>query len=123
MYDDLRLLLFNDSAIAGESAGYAMGLVMLGSGSQKALDEMLQYAHETQHEKIIRGLAVGMGFVMYGREEDADELVETLLNDAVRPSTLFCFLCKVLIYKISRIGRGIALWWYPYHFHGLRRDR
>lgn len=63
---------------------------MLGSGSDKAIDEMLQYAHETQHEKIIRGLAIGISFVMYGREEMADTLIETLLGDAVsrcsRPS-------------------------------------
>lgn len=83
MYDDLRDVLFNDSAIAGEAAGYAMGLVMLGSGSEKAIDEMLQYAHETQHEKIIRGLAIGISFVMYGKEELADTLIETLLGDAV----------------------------------------
>ncbi|BGP13392.1 proteasome regulatory particle base subunit [Rhodosporidiobolus nylandii] len=82
VYDSLRDVLFNDSAIAGEAAGYAMGLVMLGTGSDKALDEMLQYAHETQHEKIIRGLALGMAFLMYGREEGADGLVETLLGDA-----------------------------------------
>ncbi|GAA6007268.1 hypothetical protein JCM10207_001565 [Rhodosporidiobolus poonsookiae] len=82
VYDSLRTILFNDSAVAGEAAGYAMGLVMLGSASPKALDEMLQYAHETQHEKIIRGLAMGLAFVMYGKEEEADGLVETLLGDA-----------------------------------------
>ncbi|SCV74944.1 BQ2448_7973 [Microbotryum intermedium] len=82
IYDELRNVLFNDSAIAGEASGYAMGLVMLGTASEKALDEMLQYAHETQHEKIIRGLAVGISFLMYGKEEEADGLVETLLGDA-----------------------------------------
>ncbi|GAA5876527.1 hypothetical protein JCM16303_003569 [Sporobolomyces ruberrimus] len=82
IYDALRDVLFNDSAIAGEAAGYAMGLVMLGSGSAKALDEMVQYAHETQHEKIIRGLAVGVAFVLYGKEEEADEMIESLLSDA-----------------------------------------
>ncbi|GAA5860169.1 hypothetical protein JCM8547_009213 [Rhodosporidiobolus lusitaniae] len=82
IYDALRDVLFTDSAIAGEAAGYAMGLVMLGTASDKAIDEMLQYAHETQHEKIIRGLAVGLAFVMYGREEEAEGLVEKLLGDA-----------------------------------------
>ncbi|GAA5990775.1 hypothetical protein JCM11641_002034 [Rhodosporidiobolus odoratus] len=82
VYDALRTLLFNDSAVAGEAAGYSMGLVMLGTGSEKALDEMLQYAHETQHEKIIRGLALGIAFLMYGREEAADKAVEGLLGDA-----------------------------------------
>jgi membrane protease subunit (stomatin/prohibitin family) len=44
VYEDLRVVLFNDSAVAGEAAGYAMGLVMLGTFSDKALEEMLQYA-------------------------------------------------------------------------------
>jgi 26S proteasome regulatory subunit N2 len=42
---------------------------------------MLTYAHETQHEKIIRGLALGLALVMFGREEEADVLIEQLLLD------------------------------------------
>lgn len=81
IYDELRDTLFNDSAVAGEAAGYAMGLVMLGTGSERALDEMLQYAHETQHEKIIRGLAVGISLLMYGKQEEADACIDTLMAD------------------------------------------
>jgi 26S proteasome regulatory subunit N2 len=84
VYEDLRTVLFNDSAVAGEAAGYAMGLVMLGAASQKALDEMLQYAHETQHEKIIRGLAMGISFLFYGKQQEADGIIETLASDQVR---------------------------------------
>lgn len=83
LYDDLKNVLYNDSAVAGEAAGYAMGLVMLGTASPKAVDEMLQYAHETQHEKIIRGLALGLAFLMYGKQEEAEDLIETLCADKV----------------------------------------
>ena len=69
--------------MAGEASGYAMGLIMLGSASEKALDEMLQYAHETQHEKIIRGLAIGIAFLMYGKAQAADEVIEKLLAEKV----------------------------------------
>ncbi|RKO84054.1 armadillo-type protein, partial [Blyttiomyces helicus] len=81
IYEDLKNVLFSDSAVAGEAAGLAMGLVMLGTASAKAIDEMLQYAHETQHEKIIRGLALGISMIMYGREEEADVLIEQLCVD------------------------------------------
>ncbi|KXS20828.1 26S proteasome regulatory complex, non-ATPase subcomplex, Rpn2/Psmd1 subunit [Gonapodya prolifera JEL478] len=81
IYEQLKGVLFSDSAVAGEAAGLAMGLVMLGTASQKALDEMLQYARETQHEKIIRGLAVGIALLMYGKEEAADVLIEQLAED------------------------------------------
>ncbi|KAF8293629.1 26S proteasome regulatory complex non-ATPase subcomplex Rpn2 Psmd1 subunit [Clavulina sp. PMI_390] len=80
-YEDLKQALFTDSAVAGEAAGYAVGLVMLGSGSDEAIEEMLQYAHETQHEKIIRGLAIGIAFICYGRQEKADHVIERLLKE------------------------------------------
>jgi 26S proteasome regulatory subunit N2 len=41
---------------------------------------MLTYAHETQHEKIIRGLALGIALVMFGKEEGADTLIEQVNN-------------------------------------------
>lgn len=44
----------SDSAVAGEAAGIGMGLVMLGSASEKAISEMIAYAHDTSHERIIR---------------------------------------------------------------------
>jgi 26S proteasome regulatory subunit N2 len=81
VYDDLKQTLFTDSAIAGEAAGYAMGLIMLGTADTAAAEEMLQYARETAHEKIIRGLAIGLAFVYYGRQEEADGIVKRLLED------------------------------------------
>ncbi|KDQ63503.1 hypothetical protein JAAARDRAFT_119183 [Jaapia argillacea MUCL 33604] len=80
-YDDLKQTLFTDSAVAGEAAGYAMGLIMLGTADGNAADEMLTYARETQHEKIIRGLSVGLAFIYYGKQEEADAIVESLLAE------------------------------------------
>ncbi|KAE8382935.1 armadillo-type protein [Aspergillus bertholletiae] len=81
IYEDLRNVLYTDSAINGEAVGLAMGLVMLGTGNMRALEDMIQYAHETQHEKIVRGLAMGMALIMYSRQEAADELINGLLGD------------------------------------------
>ena len=81
IYDDLKEVLFSDSALNGEAVGIAMGLIMLGTGNIKALENMITYAHETQHEKIVRGLALGMALIMYGRQEGADELANGLLDD------------------------------------------
>ncbi|KAI0320354.1 26S proteasome regulatory complex non-ATPase subcomplex Rpn2/Psmd1 subunit [Amylostereum chailletii] len=80
-YDDLKQVLFSDSAIAGEGAGYAMGLIMLGTGDATCADEMLTYARETQHEKIIRSLSIGLAFLFYGRQEQADGIVKELLEE------------------------------------------
>nr|XP_019007714.1 26S proteasome regulatory subunit N2 [Kwoniella pini CBS 10737]OCF46495.1 26S proteasome regulatory subunit N2 [Kwoniella pini CBS 10737] len=81
IYDQIRTVLFTDNATAGEAAGYAMGLVMLGTASEKALDEMLSYARETQHEKIIRSLAMGIAFVMYAQREKADGIIRILTEE------------------------------------------
>jgi 26S proteasome regulatory subunit N2 len=81
IFDAFKSVLYTDSAINGEAVGLSMGLVMLGTGNIKALEDMIQYAHDTQHEKIVRGLAMGMALIMYARQEAADELVNGLLDD------------------------------------------
>lgn len=80
IFEDIKNVLYTDSAIAGEAAGISMGLLMVGTASEKA-SEMLAYAHETQHEKIIRGLALGIALTVYGREEEADTLIEQMTRD------------------------------------------
>ena len=80
-YEQLKFNLYQDDAVTGEAAGIAMGLVMLGSKSATAIEDMVAYAQETQHEKILRGLAVGISLVMFGRLEEADTLIDSLCND------------------------------------------
>ncbi|GAB2267247.1 26S proteasome non-ATPase regulatory subunit 1 A [Dionaea muscipula] len=80
IFEDIKNVLYTDSAVAGEAAGIAMGLLMVGTASEKA-SEMLAYAHETQHEKIIRGIALGIALTVYGREEEADTLIEQMTRD------------------------------------------
>ena len=77
----LRSKLFNDSAVAGEACGIAMGLVMLGTGNKDSIEEMLRYARETQHEKIIRGLATGVALIMYSKEDLANSVIDLLLGE------------------------------------------
>ncbi len=47
----MKGILYMDSAVAGEAAGLSLGLLCVGSASEKAT-ELLAYAHETQHEKV-----------------------------------------------------------------------
>lgn len=81
VYEQLKFTLYQDDAVAGEAAGIAMGLVMLGSKSPTAFEDMVAYAQETQHEKILRGLAIGIAMVMFGCMEEADALIENLCRD------------------------------------------
>jgi 26S proteasome regulatory subunit N2 len=70
-----------DNAVAGEAAGLSMGLVMAGSMDDLAIQTMLQYAHDTSHEKIVRGLAMGIALLVYGCEERADTLIKQMTDD------------------------------------------
>jgi len=56
-------------------------LVKLGTADELAMSDMITAAHDTTHEKIIRGLAVGVSFLVYGREEQADNLINELTSD------------------------------------------
>ena len=65
----------------GEAAGIAIGLVKLGTCDLAAITDMLTYARESQHEKILRGLAVGLALTLYGRLEEADHCISELSRD------------------------------------------
>jgi 26S proteasome regulatory subunit N2 len=64
LIEQLRHILYQDNAVAGEGAALAMGMVMLGGGVSKhqgELEHLLGYAHDTKHEKIVRGIAMCAG--------------------------------------------------------------
>ncbi len=85
LFDSLRAVLFTDSAIAGEGAAFAIGLVMLGQSdsplAQQVLPDLLNYLHDTTHEKIIRALSLSIAMMVYGKEESADVIIEQLSRD------------------------------------------
>lgn len=96
---ELKDLLYTDSAVAGEAAGLGIGLVLAGTGAGNSTSptahsplesfdelsdtvaELKNYARETQHEKIIRGISIGMALINYGQQENADALIEEMRND------------------------------------------
>lgn len=120
----MRTALFQDHATAGEGAGYSMGLIMLGTASEKAIDEMMAYARETQHEKIIRSLSVGMAFIMYGQRERADSFIEKMAEDKVSQRLEDGHQPSVLLVAVSRLtplGRHSAIRRHVHDRSGVRR--
>eukprot|EP00126_Sphaerothecum_destruens_P004013 Sdes_comp17882_c0_seq1m7144 len=92
-FEELKGILYTDNAVSGEAAALAMGLVMLGTGEKKLIAEMVQYARDTQHEKIIRGIAFGVALILYGKESEADEVIDPLVTDQdpiLRLSAVYC---------------------------------
>eukprot|EP00804_Cyclotella_cryptica_P014449 CCRYP_004793-RA/>CCRYP_004793-RA protein AED:0.00 eAED:0.00 QI:1630/-1/1/1/-1/1/1/124/625 len=93
--NELKELLYTDSAVSGEAASIAMGMVLAGSGAGNAssspspeqellaeiVAELRNYSRETQHEKIIRGIAICLALINFGQEENADATIEEMRGD------------------------------------------
>ena len=75
--------MYTDDAIAGEAAALAIGLIMVGSGSKdsQAIEDLVTYAHDTHHEKIVRAIAMSLAMIVYGTEQNADTLIEQLSRE------------------------------------------
>ena len=82
-YGQLYDILNQQDPISGEAAAYALGLIMLGCGATDELNEFLRVICNTQHEKITRGGAMGLAFMMYGKQQECEGLVKELLNSRV----------------------------------------
>ncbi|OHS97551.1 Proteasome/cyclosome repeat family protein [Tritrichomonas foetus] len=79
-YEHARGILMDESPEAGEAAGYAIGMIMLGCGPCQQLDELYTTASTSVHEKVTRGGAMGLALMMYGKEEQSETLIQNLLN-------------------------------------------
>ncbi|GJT18513.1 hybrid signal transduction histidine kinase M [Tanacetum coccineum] len=104
------------------ASGISMGLLMVGTASEKA-SEILVYAHETQHEKIIRGLALSIALTVYEREEEADTLIEQMTpnNKAIRQ--LLHFVVSDVSDDVRRtavLALGFVLYSEPEQFIEIR---
>jgi 26S proteasome regulatory subunit N2 len=80
LYDQMAGVMCGDSPEAGEAAGYAMGMIMLGYGPCEQLTKLQQYTALTPHEKVMRGGAMGLALGMYGTEEKSDRQYLTLVS-------------------------------------------
>jgi len=43
----------------------SIGLIMAGSHHDLVIEELLKYAQETEHEKIIRAISIALALVMF----------------------------------------------------------
>ncbi|BAM42116.1 26S proteasome regulatory subunit [Theileria orientalis strain Shintoku] len=94
LYEELKGLMFRNSAVPGQAAAIAIGLLMLGSGSETVVDELYTFSYETQHEKIIRACVLAIAMVVYQREKHADNIINKLCHDndaIIRYGGMFCY--------------------------------
>lgn len=98
VFSELKQTLYNnaDSAIIGEAAAYGMGLVMTGAMDQESIQDMLNHIEDQSHEKIIRALSISLALQVFGKEEQADTLIEQMLrskDSIVRYGAMYAIGC------------------------------
>ena len=76
--EELKNVMYTDSAVTGQAAGIGIGLIMAGSRDENTISELVAYAHETQHEKIIRALGIALALINFGHGELSDPLIDQL---------------------------------------------
>ena len=93
LYELVREGIYIDNAIIGEAASIAAGLIMVGSKDEGAIDDLIKYSHDTQHEKIIRANAIALALIVYNAGEAADTLIEQLSREKdpiLRYGAMYC---------------------------------
>lgn len=93
IYETIKAGIFIDNAVIGEVAGYASGLVLARSMDAEAITELVNHAHESQHEKIIRAIAISLALIVYGAREAADTLIISLMEEKdpiLRYGAMYC---------------------------------
>lgn len=71
LYEKLKETLYNnaDHAVVGEAAAYGIGMVMVGSADETAIEEMMTHACDSTHEKIIRALSISLALVQLNQQD------------------------------------------------------
>ncbi|EPY24234.1 26S proteasome regulatory subunit N2 [Strigomonas culicis] len=81
LYDILFTCLTGSDAVGGEGAAVGIGMLMLGSANEMAVQSLKNVAsEENQKEKVIRGCCMALALLHLGREDEALPLAEELLE-------------------------------------------
>ena len=87
----------------------ALGLILCGTGNGEWYDEMLAFCHETQHEKIIRGLAIGIAIMHYGCEDRANGVIDAMIGQSEKDETIRYGGCYVIGMAYAATGNNDAI--------------
>lgn len=85
LFEAFNGVLMNDLAVGAEGAAIGMGLLCLGMSEsplvQEKMPELVTWAHNTKHEKVVRAISLAIAMMVYGKEEGGDNVIEMLVRD------------------------------------------
>jgi 26S proteasome regulatory subunit N2 len=88
IFNSLKSVVYSTTDLstnAGEGAALAIGLLLVGQSdsnlAEEQIQELINHAHDTPHEKIVRAISLSISMMVYGKEESADVIIEQLSRD------------------------------------------
>lgn len=84
LVDEAKGVLYRDEAVSGEGAAICIGLILSGHVSSGAatIEEILQFARVTAHEKTVRALGMAAALACAGCGRNADNLISVLISES-----------------------------------------
>lgn len=58
-------ILSTSQSVSAEAAAISIGLVMAGSGKLDVIEELMNFAEETDKDKIARGCALAIAMILF----------------------------------------------------------
>ncbi len=71
-------MLQGETSVA-EAAALGIGMVMAGSGDLGVIEKLLDFASNTDREKIQISISQAISMIMFSNEDKADTIIETML--------------------------------------------
>lgn len=78
---ELKKVIFNEKALEGEAAGYALGLVKAGHYDKELAEELINYCRNNPHDRIARATMFSFGLMFLNTEIDVWELYNSMIQD------------------------------------------
>jgi hypothetical protein len=71
--------------------------------AQTIIPDLLNYTHDTSHEKIVRALALSLAMMVYAKEEGADTIIEQLSKDRYIHIYIYIFIYILLTFLSKHV--------------------
>lgn len=61
----LKDILNSSTSVMGEASALALGLTFAGTNSESILSDLIAFAQDTEHEKILRSICIAIGLISF----------------------------------------------------------
>lgn len=86
LVEQVKSILYRDQTTTGEAAAFCLGMIFSGQGvatptAESLVTDLLSYAHETQHERVIRAISIAVALIACSQAEAMQPTITQMLAD------------------------------------------